>query len=97
MNGSSRSARALLVIWLAACCVLSCAGGKGIPLLPGERQLEVGKHTLQVEIAANDSDRERGLMYRTKLAENAGMIFYFPSKRKLRFWMKNCYIALDIA
>ena len=36
-------------------------------------------------------------MNRRKLAEDAGMVFYFPDKDLRRFYMKNCHIPLDIA
>lgn len=49
-----------------------------------------------VEIADTDALRERGLMFRTDLAEDAGMLFVFPDEEPRAFWMKNCRMALDI-
>lgn len=48
------------------------------------------------EVAATDADRERGLMFRTSLDENAGMLFVFPGLDVLSFWMKNTLIPLDL-
>jgi hypothetical protein len=48
------------------------------------------------EIASTDETRERGLMFRTSLAENAGMLFVFPSLDYQGFWMKNTLIPLDL-
>jgi uncharacterized membrane protein (UPF0127 family) len=52
---------------------------------------------LYVELANTPATLEAGLMYRDKLAKNAGMLFEFPSSRRLSFWMKNTPIPLDIA
>ncbi|MGZ8369771.1 MAG: DUF192 domain-containing protein [Caulobacteraceae bacterium] len=50
----------------------------------------------QVEIADTDAERSRGLMFRTSLAPDRGMLFLFPGEDYLSFWMKNTYIPLDI-
>ena len=52
---------------------------------------------VRVEIADNDARRERGLMFRTKLAPNAGMAFVWRSDVAGAFWMKNTRIPLSIA
>lgn len=52
---------------------------------------------VNAEIAVTESDRETGLMYRSSLNESDGMLFVFAQEQKLNFWMKNTYIALDIA
>lgn len=53
-------------------------------------------HTFEVEIAATPEAQERGLMYRTALAEEAGMVFDFPSPHQASFWMHNTCIPLDM-
>jgi uncharacterized membrane protein (UPF0127 family) len=50
-----------------------------------------------VEIADNDAERARGLMGRTALAEDRGMLFVFDEEQTLSFWMKNTLIPLSIA
>jgi uncharacterized membrane protein (UPF0127 family) len=52
---------------------------------------------LNVEIAATEAERERGLMERTALADSAGMLFLFASDTTIGFWMKDTLSALDIA
>jgi len=52
---------------------------------------------LEVEIADDDRERQRGLMERTELAENAGMLFVFEQEQQLSFWMKNTLIPLSVA
>jgi Uncharacterized conserved protein len=51
---------------------------------------------LQVEVASQPNERERGLMFRKELAENSGMLFVYPSEAPLSFWMKNTYLPLDM-
>jgi uncharacterized membrane protein (UPF0127 family) len=51
---------------------------------------------LDVEIASNDPDRARGLMFRKTMPEMAGMIFVFPDDVVRSFWMKNTYLPLDM-
>jgi uncharacterized membrane protein (UPF0127 family) len=52
---------------------------------------------VRVEIADNASEHARGLMYRTTLAENRGMLFIFEGEQKHSFTMKNTLIPLSIA
>jgi len=51
---------------------------------------------LLVEVAATDAERARGLMFRTHLDPDAGMLFSFEQPQILSFWMKNTLIPLDI-
>ena len=53
-------------------------------------------HNFKVEFVDDDASRERGLMYRTALAPDAGMLFDFIQPQEVSFWMKNTYIPLDI-
>jgi uncharacterized membrane protein (UPF0127 family) len=52
---------------------------------------------VEVEIADDDPERQRGLMERTELAENAGMLFVFEEEQPRSFWMRNTLIPLSIA
>lgn len=54
------------------------------------------RHDFDVEIAVSDEAQERGLMFRTALAENAGMVFDFKIPHQAVFWMKNTCIPLDM-
>jgi uncharacterized membrane protein (UPF0127 family) len=51
---------------------------------------------VQVELARSDPERQRGLMFRQKLEPGHGMLFLFERPDKLKFWMKNTYIPLDM-
>lgn len=52
--------------------------------------------SLEVEFADNDYERAQGLMYRTELAENQGMLFIFPNEGIQSFYMKNTVLSLDM-
>lgn len=52
---------------------------------------------LLVEIARTEKEKAHGLMFRTKLAENEGMLFIYEEEEILSFWMKNTFIPLSIA
>jgi uncharacterized membrane protein (UPF0127 family) len=49
-----------------------------------------------VELALNDAERSRGLMYREKLGPYDGMLFDFFQDAPVSFWMKNTLIPLDM-
>lgn len=54
------------------------------------------RRVLHVELARTPAERERGLMGRKKLPEDAGMLFVFPAPQPLFFWMKDTLIPLDV-
>jgi len=58
------------------------SGGKRIPF--------------KVEIADTDERRALGLMYRTSLAADAGMLFDFKHDEDVAMWMRNTAIPLDM-
>lgn len=66
------------------------------PAQPATVELRIGDELFTCEIAADESSRRKGLMFRNHLPENRGMIFVFNREQVLRFWMKNTYIPLDI-
>ena len=57
---------------------------------------EHGDHELIVELARTDSERQRGLMYRTELDADTGMLFDFGTTRPASMWMANTLIPLDM-
>jgi uncharacterized membrane protein (UPF0127 family) len=54
-----------------------------------------GRH-FDIEIAADDASRERGLMFRDAMPADHGMLFLFDGMEPRIFWMKNTHIPLDI-
>ena len=57
---------------------------------------KTGVHAFSVEIADNDAERAKGLMYRKELPEGRGMLFDFQREQDVSFWMQNTYIPLDM-
>ena len=57
---------------------------------------KTGVHAFSVEIAQNDAERAKGLMYRKELPEGQGMLFDFQHEQEVGFWMENTYISLDM-
>lgn len=53
-------------------------------------------HVIHLELALTYEEQEKGLMGRTELAPDAGMLFVFDAPRRLGFWMKNTLIPLDV-
>lgn len=80
-----------------------CTPGK--PLAASEAGLEQTslcidsggrRHAFTVEIARTGPQQAKGLMFRTELADDRGMVFPFGEPRTASFWMKNTVIPLDI-
>ncbi len=59
--------------------------------------IKIGDTTLHVEIANTEEQWKRGLQHRAALPVDQGMLFIFPEKKTLTFWMKDTLIPLDIA
>src|SRR3989338_4485611 len=55
-----------------------------------------GKVEIYVEYATTPEEQQKGLMGRTFLKKNSGMIFIFPDEKIRKFWMKNTLIPLDL-
>ncbi|MBB1473668.1 DUF192 domain-containing protein [Luteimonas sp. MC1825] len=66
----------------------ACASSSAWVELAGER--------IAVEIADDDEERARGLMFRDTLADGHGMLFIHEREERQAYWMKNTRIALDI-
>ena len=60
-------------------------------------QLSAGMHLIKAEVAASDSQREQGLMFREKMPNNSGMVFVFEEPMKQCMWMKNTLLPLSVA
>jgi hypothetical protein len=94
------AARRRLALGAALLLTAACNGSKP-PLqppagAPHDVLLQVAGRPVRVELALDDEARARGLMHRTQLADDAGMLFIFPDEAMRSFWMKNTLIPLDI-
>lgn len=53
-------------------------------------------HRFQVELASTPAERATGLMHRTELGADQGMLFDFGEEQDISMWMKNTPLALDM-
>ena len=60
------------------------------------QKIKIGSKIILVEVADTPEKASQGLMYRTKMDENSGMLFVFKDEEKRSFWMKNTFIDLSI-
>jgi uncharacterized membrane protein (UPF0127 family) len=80
---------------LAGLALVGCAGEETATVTinaSGGERVEV-----EAEIAEDEAKRRKGLMERTELAEDAGMLFVYDREQPLSFWMRNTVIPLSIA
>jgi uncharacterized membrane protein (UPF0127 family) len=59
--------------------------------------LRLGEHEVRAEYAQTPPERERGLMGRSELAADSGMLFRFDEVRRHCLWMKNTPLPLSAA
>lgn len=78
-----------------------CANGDKASSGDGRELLVIvtddGEHRFRVEFADSDEERSTGLMYRTEMPRDAGMLFDFGEPQPVSMWMKNTLIPLDMA
>jgi hypothetical protein len=82
--------RRLVFCLLAASSLTSCATAGS------EQWVELKGRRFAVEVADNDEERARGLMFRDELAADRGMLFIHDREEPQAYWMKNTKIPLDI-
>jgi uncharacterized membrane protein (UPF0127 family) len=95
-----------LCLGLALACALAIGGAaRGVAQLrlqTFERDrvvietFEGTRHRFEVELALNGDQRAQGLMYRRRLADDAGMLFLYGREWPVSMWMKNTFIPLDM-
>jgi uncharacterized protein len=67
------------------------------PPLPTVRLTAGGMHVIQAEVARSPQERATGMMFRTEMPANAGMLFVFDQEATHCFWMSNTLLPLSIA
>jgi hypothetical protein len=92
---------ALLLLATSFAMPLSaCASGGSEAAATAETVVTVQQgstaHRFTVEVARTSEEQARGLMHRTSLAPDRGMLFPFAKPKYASFWMKNTFIPLDI-
>jgi len=83
----------LCALGLAAASLSACASTAG----DGDgRWVELKGKRFNVEIADDEAERARGLMFRDEMAADHGMLFVHDGEEAQSYWMKNTRIPLDI-
>src|SRR5215831_3699285 len=79
-------------------------GTDAIPALPTQAQpslktvkLWLGAEEMIAELAATPQQVHTGMMFRTNMAENEGMLFDLAYPQRASFWMPNCPLPLSVA
>ena len=85
-----------LVALLAAAGLASPGAADEDALEPLTIETGAGVHTVMVEVAVTAEERGVGLMHRSALAPDRGMLFDFGETRQVTMWMKNTLIPLDM-
>lgn len=65
-------------------------------ILPISAEVEIGDERIQLEVARTPQEQAMGLMFRTELPPDRGMLFPFEFARPVQFWMQNTLIPLDM-
>lgn len=68
----------------------------GVGPFTSQPQVKIGDILFQVEVVKTPREWEKGLMFREKLGDREGMLFYGTDEIKRTFWMKNTPLSLDI-
>jgi uncharacterized membrane protein (UPF0127 family) len=103
MNIHARRLVWVLCVSLFVLGLYSCADGKKKEVTDSPNpklttsSLQIGSARVIAEVASTETERERGLMFRTALADGEGMIFVFDKDEAIAFWMKNTKLPLSLA
>lgn len=76
--------------------LISAAPKAKVQMLPISATAEMAGQPIMLEVARTPQEQEIGLMNRTELAADRGMLFAFVPPKPVSFWMKNTLIALDM-
>lgn len=65
-------------------------------VLPIGARAQIAGQVIELEVTRTPQEQMMGLMYRTSLPDDRGMLFEFNPPQPVRFWMKNCKMSLDM-
>lgn len=60
-------------------------------------ELFAGMHRIEAEVAATPESRQIGMMQRTVMPSQRGMLFVFPEVVRHCMWMRNTLLPLSVA
>lgn len=101
---SPLSGKRFWTLFAVSALIQGCSSGVaapegGLPVIEACFVPATGPVAVKLEVASTSSQRQKGLMGRTRLGQNAGMLFEYRKPRKAShgFWMYKTLIPLDIA
>ncbi len=83
-------------VTLVLCATAGAARAEGCSDARADFRWAGGQARFAVEIADDDAERAKGLMFRPRLSPGAGMLFIYDRPQTVAFWMKNTLIPLDM-
>ena len=90
MNHQNFSPRFLILLSCTFLLLSGCFEANQTTLLTPSSQ------KLKIRLALTEEEKAQGLSRVKSLPENEGMIFVYSEPQVLNFWMKDCYISLDM-
>lgn len=76
-----------ILLFLSACST---------PHTATSAQVSISGEVFTLELMLDNSSRTNGMMLRTEITRNGGMLFVFPDSIRRSFWMKNCLVDIDL-
>jgi uncharacterized membrane protein (UPF0127 family) len=83
----------ILTVIVAVLTMSSIFHGEALGKMP---TATIGTNVIKLEVAQTPQEIQHGLMGRTSLDKDSGMVFLFKPPSETRFWMYNCFISLDM-
>ena len=97
-NSPCRRAPALVFLFLHALLANAAGATESKSVAEdGLLGLRIGQHPIRAMVAHTTSERMIGLMYRTRLEPDQGMLFVYPEPALHAMWMKNTALPLSVA
>ena len=100
MNFYFSNIKYLTWLFIVGVALFGCAQHKNSAATYAEKHIvefDVGTQRIQAEVVFTPQGRAQGLMYRTQLCPDCGMIFLFPQKGRYCFWSKHTPLPLALA
>ena len=83
-----------VLVAAALATLAACPGASAGPVVTVHSAS--GDWAVSVELALTHDEKMRGLMFRTELEDDAGMLFVFDSEAERSFWMSNTPLSLEM-
>ncbi len=102
MSNIRRLLSRLLIVSAALAAAVALPGCGGEPAAVEEKTvadyfaLKIGERPVRLQIAVRQGEQQRGLMERTTLGADEGMVFVYARPQQMSFWMRNTLLPLDI-